>query len=125
MSTMIDLVNRYIASWNEPADEARRALVARTFSEKARYVDPLMEGEGHDGIDAMIRAVQTRFPDHRFTLTGAVDHHKRYVRFSWLLAAPGKPPIAGGTDFCAVAADDRLEAVTGFLDQVTNGAKPA
>ncbi|MFT3772712.1 MAG: nuclear transport factor 2 family protein [Minicystis sp.] len=124
MNAMTDLVNRYIALWNETADAPRRALIEKTWTASARYVDPLMEGEGHEGIDAMIRAVHARFPDHRFSLVGAVDHHKRFVRFSWHLAAPGGPAIAGGTDFATIADDGRLETVTGFLDAV-NGAKPA
>ena len=38
---------------------------------------------------------------------------------SWLCLAPeGAPAVAKGTDFGVVAADQRLQAVTGFLDQV-------
>src|SRR5262245_34538548 len=61
MGDYTDLVERYIATWNETDAERRRALVARTFTESASYIDPLMASEGQSGIDGMIAAVQQRF----------------------------------------------------------------
>jgi non-heme chloroperoxidase len=121
MTAMNDLVNRYLAAWNETADAPRRDLIAATFTDAARYVDPLMKGEGHAGIDAMIRAVQARYPGHVFSRARDIDHHPPFVRFSWRLAAAGATAIAAGTDVGVVVADGRLDSVTGFLDPV----KPA
>jgi hypothetical protein len=121
MSSHNDLVDRYIAAWNETDAGRRRDLVARTWTEGASYLDPLMQGEGHAGIDAMIAGVQAKFPGFRFSLTGKVDSFQDRVRFSWALAPEGGEALVKGTDF-AVVADDRLQAVTGFLDQVPAGA---
>jgi hypothetical protein len=117
MSDLTDLIDHYIAVWNETDAERRRALIARTWSETASYVDPLMQGDGRAGIDAMVRGVQERFPGHRFRRTGTVEGHHDRVRFSWELALQDGPAIAKGTDFGTVM-DGRLQAVTGFLDQV-------
>lgn len=118
MSNPVDLVDRYIALWNEPDALRRQALVKETWTESATYLDPLAQSSGHAGIAAMIQAVQEHFPGHRFRRAGAVDSYQDRIRFSWELAPEGGAAIAKGTDFGVLAADYRLEAVTGFLDQV-------
>ena len=120
MSDRTDLVDRYIAMWNETDAKRRRELIARTWTEGAVYIDPLVKSEGRDGIAAMVEAVQARYPGHRFTRTGPVDSHNDRVRFGWELAPAGGPVLAKGVDFAVVAADreERLAAVTGFFDHV-------
>ena len=110
-----DLIDSYIAAWNETEPSARRALVAKTWAADARYLDPMMTGQGHDGIDAMIGAAQDQFPGLTFSRRGAPDGFGDQVRFSWDLGPAGAAPMAGGTDF-AVVSDGRFANVTGFLD---------
>jgi hypothetical protein len=117
--TTTELVDRYIAMWNETDADRRRALIAQTWTPEAFYIDPLMQGTGHVGIDAMVRGVQERFPHHRFRRTGPVDSHNDRARFTWELAPEGGPPLVDGTDF-ALIAGDRLKSITGFLDHGPN-----
>jgi hypothetical protein len=117
MADVDTLIDGYIAMWNEPEPERRRALVARTWTDDARYLDPLMAGDGQDGIDAMIAGVQEQFPNHRFELASGPDAHHDRVRFSWHLVADGGAPVATGIDFGTLADDGRLRSVTGFLEQ--------
>lgn len=121
MNPSTDLVDRYIAAWNETDPERRGALIAETWTEDARYLDPVMQGEGHAGIDAMIEGAQARFRSLRFTRDGGVDTHNGRMRFAWALGPEGGAPIARGTDF-AVVVGDRLASVTGFFDLVPDGA---
>jgi hypothetical protein len=116
-NTINTVVETYIASWNEGDAARRRELVATAFTDDARYVDPLMAGEGTDGITAMIGAAQAQFPGHRFVLAAGPDAHNDVVRFSWTLAGDAGP-VASGQDFGVVAADGRFSAVTGFLEAV-------
>ena len=109
------LIDQYIAAWNETDPATRRELIARTWTEDGSYLDPLMSGAGHDSIDAMIDGVQTRFPGYRFRRTGEIDAHNTVVRFSWDLVPEGGPALAGGVDF-GVIVDGRLQSITGFLD---------
>lgn len=112
------VVADYIAMWNATDETDRRALVARTMTEEATYVDPLMSGEGIEGIAAMIGGAQQQFPGHAFALRSGPEVHHDRLRFSWTLAANGGDPVAVGTDFATVASDGRLSAVTGFLESV-------
>ena len=114
-NTINAVVDTYIASWNEGDETRRRELVAQAFTDDARYLDPLMAGEGTDGITGMIGAAQAQFPGHRFELSFGPDAHNDVVRFAWTLrGADG--PIASGVDFGTVADDGRLRNVTGFLE---------
>jgi hypothetical protein len=116
MNTLTDLIDRYITTWNETDAGRRRDLIAQTWTESASYLDPMLQGEGRDGIDAMIGTVQERFPAHRFRRIGDVESHHDRVRFSWEFAPDGGTAVAKGTDFGVVAPDHKLAAVTGFFD---------
>ena len=118
MSQSSELIDRYFAVWNERDATQRRALIAQTWAEDASYLDPLMQGQGHGGIDSMVQNVQQQFAAHQFRQIGAVDAHNDRLRFSWELVSEDGPVVVAGTDFGVVAADGRLQSVTGFLDQV-------
>ncbi|HEU4643608.1 MAG TPA: nuclear transport factor 2 family protein [Gemmatimonadaceae bacterium] len=122
MSTHADLIDRYIACWNETETDRRHALIAETFTPEASYVDPLMRGDGHQGLDALVQGVQQRFPGFRFALTRPVETVQDHVRFSWSLGPGEGPTLIEGTDFARVATDGRLAEIRGFLDRVPEGA---
>lgn len=121
MNNVTDVIDRLIAMWNETDAERRRALIARTWMEDATFLDPVAQGEGPAGIDAIIRGVQERFPGHRLRRTGDPDAHHDRVRFCWELAPEGGAPVVRGTDFAVVGNGDRLQMVTGFFDHVSEG----
>jgi hypothetical protein len=117
MSDHAAVIDRYFAVWNETDAARRRNLIAQTWTEDAAYIDPLIEGVGHAGIDVMVGGVQVQFPGHIFRLTSAIDAHHDRVRFAWELAPEHGAALVKGTDF-GVIVGDRLQSVTGFLDQV-------
>lgn len=116
INTLTDLVDRYIAAWNETDSGRRRDLIAQTWTEGASYLDPMLQGDGRDGIDSMIASVQERFPGHRFKRTGEVESHHDRVRFTWELVPEEGDAVVRGTDFGVVAPGNMLQAVTGFFD---------
>jgi hypothetical protein len=118
MTDAARIAESYIDLWNETNPQDRKKLIASSWTEDALYVDPLMKGQGHVEIDALIDAVHERFPGHRFALSGAPDGHGDRVRFSWTLGVPDATPVAHGTDFGILAADGRLKSISGFLDSV-------
>jgi hypothetical protein len=119
MSEHTDLIDRYVATWNERDDQRRRDLIAETWTLTASYVDPLLKGDGRDGIDAAIQVAQAKFPGHRLRRTGPVDIHHDRARFTWELAPEGGDAVVSGIDFAVISSDRRLHSVTGFFDPVT------
>jgi len=111
------IATRYIELWNERDPQRRRQLLATHWADNASYVDPLMAGDGHDGIDALVAGVQQRFPDFRFALIGEPNGYGDHIRFSWGLGPDGDDSPIKGTDFAMLNAG-RIQRITGFLDQV-------
>ncbi|MEU4573212.1 nuclear transport factor 2 family protein [Nonomuraea sp. ATR24] len=118
MSDTNELVQRYLAAWNETDAAARRAALEEVFAEDAGYTDPLVSVRGIDGLDATIAAVQAQFGGLVFSLGGAVDAHHDIARFTWHLGPEGAEPVAVGFDVAVFGADGRISQVLGFLDKV-------
>lgn len=125
MKQEMNVVERYLAVWNETDAARRHTLITQTWTEDAHYSDPLMQGDGHAEIDALVCGVQQQFPDYRFRRIGAIDGHHNYVRFAWELGPAGEPAPIAGSDVATLAPDGRLEHVIGFLDRVPTGASEA
>ena len=110
------IAQTYLAAWNEADGVRRRELLDEGWAAEARYVDPLMHGEGREGIARMIEAARRQFPGHGFALSGTPDGHGGHVRFSWTLAPAGGAPVARGTDVVRLDDEGRIAEVVGFLD---------
>jgi SnoaL-like domain len=121
MTDINNIAKSYIELWNERIPSRRREMLATAWTADASYVDPLMKGEGHDGIDALIEGVQQRFPDFSFRLIGEPNGFGDHLRFRWGLGPDGADSPIKGTDF-AVLKEGRIYSITGFLDQVPQGA---
>jgi SnoaL-like domain len=115
------IARRYIDLWNERTPSRRREMLASDWTADARYVDPIMSGDGHDGVDALIAGVQQRFPDFKFTLIGEPNGYGDQLRFCWGLGPDGVDSPIKGTDF-ALLKEGRIRSITGFLDEVPQGA---
>jgi SnoaL-like domain len=100
----------------------RQQAVARAWAEQGSYRDPLMASDGHAGIDAMLAAVQARFPGFVLKRTSKVDSHNGpnggYVRFAWSLGPASGPAVVEGVDFGTLAPDGKLAAIVGFIDRM-------
>lgn len=113
----MQLIEKYIAAWNETDADVRAKLVADVFTADATYTDPLAAVAGHDQIDGLLGAVRGQFPGLEFRLAGPVDAHHDVCRFTWHLGPAGGEAIIIGFDV-AVLDGDRIASVAGFLDKV-------
>ena len=118
MTDAITIARHYIDAWNERTPSRRREILSQNWTADAKYVDPLMNG---DGVDALIAGVQQRFPEFKFRLLGEPNGFGDRLRFSWGLGPDGADSPIKGPDF-AVLKEGRIRSITGFLDQVPPGA---
>ncbi|PZG02575.1 nuclear transport factor 2 family protein [Nonomuraea aridisoli] len=114
----MNLVERYVAVWNETDPAARAKAVAELWTEDATYTDPLADVAGHDGIAAVIEGAQGMFPGLVFTPGDQYDTHHHTARFTWHLGPKDGDPVAIGFDVVELAEDGRIRKVLGFLDKV-------
>jgi hypothetical protein len=117
MTDFHGIARSYIDLWNERTPARRRDILAANWMPDAKYVDPMMSGDGHDGVDALVAGVQQRFPDFKFRLIGEPNGFGDHVRFSWGLGPDGDDGPIKGTDFAELC-NGRIRSITGFLDQV-------
>lgn len=117
MTDPMKLAQEYLALWNDADATSRDRRLSNHWTADALYADPLMTGEGREGIAVMIANARAQFPGHVFTLRNTPDAHGRFVRFSWTLTPEQGAPIAEGTDIVRLAADGRIAEVIGFLDR--------
>ena len=118
---MQEIIERYIAAWNEADPERRRELIDSVWAADGSYTDPLADVRGRDAIDAVIAAAQQQFPGLVFTLGGPVDANHQQARFSWHLGPAGGEPLVIGFDVAVLGPDGQIAAVYGFLDKVPAG----
>ncbi|HEY7200896.1 MAG TPA: nuclear transport factor 2 family protein [Candidatus Dormibacteraeota bacterium] len=117
MQNLTDIVDRYIASWNETDGQRRRELIDGLYANDGGYTDPHVDLAGPDQIEEFVAATQARFPGYVFTLGSDVDAHHNQARFNWHATAPGaaEPAYVG---FDVIATDGaRVRQVYGFLDR--------
>lgn len=113
--TTEEVVDAYIAMWNEE-DPARRAeLIEQAWAEGATYRDPLLAADGYDGLSAMVETVHQHYPGQRFARLTGLDQHNGFARFGWHLAAADGAVTVAGIDVAEVAPDGRIRRITGFF----------
>ena len=120
---MQEIIERYIAAWNETDPGRRRGLVDSLWAADGSYTDPLADAHGREEIDGLIGAVQQQFPGLVFSLGGPVDANHNQARFTWHLGpSNGGEPLVIGFDVAVLDADGQIASVHGFLDKVPAAA---
>jgi hypothetical protein len=117
MTDIATIAENYIRAWNESDPARREPMLAAAFTEDVAYRDPVQQGDGRDGIAALIDGVHRRFAGFRFALKGQPDGFADRIRFSWALGPEGSDSIVEGTDIGTIQ-DGRLSTITGFFDKV-------
>jgi hypothetical protein len=118
MSDTTTTVDAYLSMWNEADPDRRAERIAQAWVEGGRYVDPLLEAEGHGALGEMVAAVHAQYPGHRFRRTSGIDAHHDQVRFGWELRAPDGTLTVAGVDVGELAPDGRLEKISGFFGEL-------
>jgi hypothetical protein len=108
------LVATYFDMWRTTDPAQRAELVAKTFSEDGRHVDQHADATGHAELVDMIAGVHAGFPGFQMARTTGIDRFGDQLRFAWELTAADGSPLVAGLDVAELAADGRLQRVTGF-----------
>ena len=81
------LVDRYIATLNEPDPGARRKLIDELWAENGSYTNRLFVCTGHDEVDMAMTAMHDEYFAKGFSFrsaNNAYGHHQG-VKFNWVL----------------------------------------
>ena len=107
-----DIVEAYMAAWNETDEAKRRDLLDQCWNDSGAYTDPMADISGRDALFALISQFQTQMPGAAIGMTSGIDQHHDRVRFGWKLT--GAAQAIEGIDVGQIAADGRLASIIGF-----------
>lgn len=115
MDNPTQLVESYLAAFNETEPARRRELLDGLCTPAATYTDPQVDLRGVAEIDGFIAQTQATFPGFTFRLGSAIDAHHEQARFQWHAGPAEAPAQFVGFDVI-VAEDGRIRSVYGFMD---------
>lgn len=109
-----ELVEKYIAMWNETDDQVRRAMIDDVFTANATYTDPTVAAHGTAAIDEYVGTAQKNFAGMLFTYDTVLTHHDA-VHFSWQVGPTGGTPVSTGFD-AVFLEEGRIGSLYGFFN---------
>ena len=120
MQNLSEIVERYVAVWNEPDAGRRRRAIAELWTEDGVHLTPSGEARGHAAIEARIAGAHERLVrtgGNVFKPVDNIDGHHNTVKFNWLmLPAAGGDVSAVGFDFFVLGEDGRIQRDYQFIE---------
>ena len=120
MSNQQTFVQNYIAVWNEPDAERRRALIRTLWQEDANHLARTLEAAGHAGIEKRVADAYEKWVKEKgnvFRLRDGVDGHHGTIKLRWeMLPASGGEVISVGFDFLVLGEDGRIRTGYQFIE---------
>ena len=115
-----NIVERYMAIWNEPDERVRRARVAELWSLDGAHFTNTEEARGHDAIAEKIARTFDRYigsGGFRLKALNGADAHHQTVKFYWaLMPADGGMAREVGSDFLVLDEEGRIRADYQFIE---------
>ncbi|TDV52202.1 hypothetical protein [Actinophytocola oryzae] len=130
----IELADRYVAVWNEPSSEVRRATVGALWADDGmHFLQPpdeaakaaerlslvaVFQARGHDQLTARVERAYDEFVapgTMTFRRHGDVARVHDVVRLGWE-AVSGDAVVGWGTDVLLLDADGRIRADYQFIE---------
>jgi hypothetical protein len=115
-----DIVDRYVAMWNEPDIDKRRLAIVELWAPDAHHLAKRHDCRGY----AMIEDRVTRSYDasvapgiNTFRHAGNIDAHHNIMRFNWHMVRKATDEIAAvGFEMLVLSDDGRIQADYQFND---------
>ena len=120
MSEFAGIAERYIALWNEPDEQRRRAGIAELWAEDCLHFTPSREVRGQAAMAVRIAESHDRWvrdAGRIFRPAGDADGHHGAVRFHWQMVPAGGGPVeALGFDILMLGPDGRIRSDHQFIE---------
>jgi hypothetical protein len=112
MMNVMDLVDRYVAVWNEPNADERRKRIRSLWAPDGTTCYGLLDAHGYEAIEARVTGSWDKWlrgGTYTFRPKNAVCHHG-VIKFDWVMCTvPGGDVEAGGLSFLILNPDRRIK----------------
>src|SRR5690349_5549264 len=112
---MSEIIEAYMAAWNEPDEAKRDVLLHACWAYDGVYADPGVYLVGAKALSARIALKQRERFGARLVFLSAVDSHHGRFRFHWRLVNADGSLGPESVDFGALAPDGRIALMVGFF----------
>lgn len=112
---MSDALATYIASWAEPDESARRALLEAAWAEDGTYQDPTASVAGREALVQHIGGFHQAMPGAKIEMASEVSRHNNRLYFAWRLITADGATAIDGVDFGTFDSDGRIAEIVGFF----------
>ena len=87
--TVEEMINKYVAAWNNSGPEEFKKAFAEVWATNATYTDPDFDLEGVDGISGLAQASLEKFPGRVFYVVIPPGSHHNTCLYTWGGDIPG------------------------------------
>jgi hypothetical protein len=109
-----ELVERYVAIWNDPDPATRSAAIPHLWVENGVNFTSSLEARGYPALEARIAGAHDRYVatgEHWFRSCGVVQSHHGAARVRWEMVRTESGEVAAsGCEFFVLADDGRIDA---------------
>ncbi|MFI5377205.1 MAG: nuclear transport factor 2 family protein [Candidatus Rokuibacteriota bacterium] len=120
MTSVENLVSRYVAVWNEADPSRRRQAIASLWTEDGAHFTPSLEARGYEAIETRITGAHDRFvrtEGYVFSAVHTGAGHHDAVTFSWEMRPAGGGTVAAcGFHFFVLGDDGRIRRDYQFVE---------
>lgn len=120
MTAYDQLVERYVALWNEADLAERRRMIAELWSEEGVHANKRTEWRGHaQMMERVTGSYEKSIRDggYRFETAGNAEGYRNVVRFNWYMRpASGGKVAAQGFELLVLDDGGRIAADYQFID---------
>jgi hypothetical protein len=138
MTTPTELVERYVAMWNDADPDARSAAVRELWAEdgahilqppeemlgeatRIGFINPVLEARGHHALEARVTRAFEEFValgEFRFRPRGDAVQVGDVITFGWeMVPAAGGDTAATGLEFLLLDAQGRIRRDYQFIER--------
>jgi hypothetical protein len=120
MTQLEELITRYVAIWNEPDPDRRRASIPLLWTDDGANFTSSIEARGYGDLEARITKAHDQYVatgEYRFRSASNGQGHHNTAKFSWEMVRTDNGEVgAAGTEFFLLADDGRIDADYQFLE---------
>ncbi|MGY4384688.1 catechol 2,3-dioxygenase-like lactoylglutathione lyase family enzyme [Pedobacter sp. UYP24] len=92
------IANKHLELWSEKNSGVRKIAMDLIYSDHVNFLDPYANLKGKERLNDFITVLQTKCPDHVFSLVGNVLQHHDTIKFNWKFESEKEDSKIMGSD---------------------------
>src|SRR5262245_37282590 len=120
MNNIEELVDRYVAVWNEPDAKVWRKSIATLWAEDGANLTKSLEARGYEALEARVASAHEKYErtgGFVYKSMNKTESHHNVVKFHWIMVpAAGCEAAAAGVNFVILDDDGRIRCDYQFTD---------